>query len=114
MNETKEKPKILEFDWDGFTEADLKRMNKEQHPDGYGRIHIKKQGQICYMVDVMWETKDSYGRDGISLELYETSDSLSHEGWIDSLKEINTAKDYKRFKTRVMKAITKTIGEWEE
>lgn len=101
---------IFEFDY--FTEKDLKKLNNEKHADGYGVIYLTTE-KDKYIIDVEYETKEAYDRDGICLELYTTDDDYSHCEWIESIKEITTATDYKRFVTRAKKEIIKVIKEWE-
>ena len=98
----------MEFNWIDFTEENLEQLNKEGHPDMYGYIHVK-DGVDRYLVDVECETKKMYGRDGISLNIYVTDENLHHLEPVYEAKDIITATNYKRFKTRAKKSIKREI-----
>ena len=102
----------LSFDWIDFLEEDFQRLKKELHPDIYGHIVID-HGNKKYLVDVEWETKGTYDRDGFSLNVYEADESYCHGVWVDDLKCINDSKTYTRFVNRAQKAISECIKNWE-
>lgn len=105
--------KILEFDWEHFMEEDLQQLNAEKNPDIYGGI-IVTRGKEIFIVDVQWETVSSYGRKGISLNVYRSNEEHLHCDWIEDIKEIVTATNYKHFQHRAEKLITELIASVEK
>lgn len=105
--------KILEFDWEYFMEEDLQQLNAEKNPDIYGGI-IVTRGKEIFIVDVQWETVSSYGRKGISLNVYRSNEDHLHCDWIEDIKKIVTATNYKHFQHRAEKLITELIASVEK
>ena len=101
----------LEFDWNGFTEKDLRRMNEQKDPDGYGCIRVSQNNGTRYIADVTWETKESCDRDGICLDLYEMTEDGGHGCCIDNIQSINTAADYRQFVARAEKAVAGSLEQ---
>lgn len=101
----------LEFDWSGFMEKDLRRMNGQKDSDGYGCIRVSQNNGTRYIADVTWETKESCDRDGICLDLYEMTEDGYHGDCIDNIQSINTAADYRQFVARAEKAIAKSLEQ---
>lgn len=65
-------------------------------------------------MDVQWETVSSYGRKGISLNVYRSNEDHLHCDWIEDVKEIVTATNYKHFQHRAEKLITELIASVEK
>ena len=103
---------MFEFNYEFFSKDDLETLNKEKNPDGYGVIYVTSEKQE-YIVDVTYETKEAYDRNGICLEVYEANNDYSHGCWVESIKDITKATNYKRFQTRANKLICQAIEDWE-
>ena len=103
----------LKFDWEYFIKEDLEQLNAEKSPDIYGSI-IVTRGKKIFIVDVQWETVSSYGRRGISLNVYRSNEDHLHCDWIEDIKEIVTATNYKHFQHRAEKLITELIASVEK
>lgn len=103
----------LKFDWEYFIKEDLEQLNTEKSPDIYGSI-IVTRGKKIFIVDVQWETVSSYGRRGISLNVYRSNEDHLHCDWIEDIKEIVTATNYKHFQHRAEKLITELIASVEK
>lgn len=102
----------MTFDFDFFTAEDLDRLNEEKCSDGYGTIYVvDDEDKSQYIVDVEYETKEDYDREGISIEVYHLNTEGGHGEWINGSKSIVTATNYKRFVTRAKKEIEKIIKE---
>lgn len=103
------------FDFDKFTEKDLKRLNNEKNSGKYGNIYLttERTGYI-YEIDVEYETKDDYSRNGIRLEVHSMRDTYTQREWVAVITEITTATNYKRFVSRAKKEIIKVVEEWEK
>lgn len=101
----------LEFDWNGFAEKDLRRMNEQKYPDGYGCILASQDNGTRYIADVTWETKESSDRDGICLDLYEMTEDDGHGCCIDNIQSINTAADYRHFVAKAEKAVARSLEQ---
>lgn len=97
------------FAWDNFGEKELTLLNNKKNSDIYGCIYIT-DGMDTYIVDVEYETKEMYGRNGISLNVYESDSEGYHVCPIEEIKSITTATNYKRFKTRAENAIANEIS----
>lgn len=104
---------MYEFEFDSFSKNDLMLLNKHKNPDGYGVIYLTTDKRK-YIIDVEYEVKELYDRNGIRLEVYEMKDDYTHGNWIDTIRTINTATDYKRFVIRAKKEIIKVVKEFEE
>lgn len=103
----------LKFNWENFTEEDLQQLNAEKNPDIYGGILVMR-GKEIFIVDVQWETVSSYSRRGISLNVYRSDKDHLHYDWIEDIKEIVTATNYKHFQHRAEKLITALIASVEK
>lgn len=68
---------VLNFNWNDFCEKELDLLNKEKNPDIYGYIYIT-DGMDRYIVDAEYETKEMYGRNGISLNIYVSDSERYH------------------------------------
>lgn len=100
------------FMWNGFLEKDLKKLNSEKDNSIYGSILVEYDNQK-YIIDVEWETKEDYDRNGISLNLYESNDEWQHCSLIVDLKTITRATNYQKFKCRVEKEIHEILENQE-
>lgn len=103
----------MEFNYANFQPSDLDRMNTERDPEIYGSIFVKN-GRNYYIADVEWETIFAYGRRGISINVYESNDIMQHRLYIEEIKSIVTATNYKKFKKRAENEIRKVIELWEK
>lgn len=104
----------LTFDWNDFKEKNFQRMMAEKNPDIYGHIFVQS-AQREYIVDVQWETYESFDRNGVSLNLYETGgDGMGMHGkWIDDIQTISFSKSYERLQRRAANAIRTAIKKYE-
>lgn len=96
------------FNWNNFSEKELTLLNQEKKSDIYGCIYIT-DGVDTYIVDVEYETKEMYGRNGISLNVYTSDSEGYHICPIEEIKSITMATNYNRFKARAENAIVNEI-----
>lgn len=104
---------MFSFDWTYFTEKDLIELNKSKNPMVYGYIYIEKNNKK-YIADIQWSTVSAFGFHGFSINIYESNEFYSHCKWINDIQLIKSAKNYKRFKTRVESEIKKMLEESNE
>ena len=105
---------MFSFDWTDFTEKDLIELNKSKNPMVvYGYIYIEENNKK-YIVDVQWSTVSAFGYRGFSINVYKSNELWDHCEWIDDIQTIKSAKNYKRFKTRVESEIEKLLEESNE
>ena len=101
------------FNWEFFTEQNLDNLNKQlkdvPEDNIYGFILINVPPKI-YIVDIHYYKYDSKDQ-GFDLEIYHSNELFLHLKWIDSIKEIKSAKNYKRFQNRTEKILTKFLTE---
>lgn len=98
----------MNFRWEDFTKEDLQLLNEEKNPDIYGCILIEYHNRK-YIADIQWETIAAYDRRGISINVHLSNDEWNHCTWIDDIKSIVTATDYRRFQKRAEKAISELL-----
>jgi hypothetical protein len=106
-----------EFDWTGFTETDLNRCNSEigeQENKIYGQVlfdetngSIKKK----YIIDICYEYYDSKDQ-GFDLEVFKRNEDNSHGSWLGFIKDIQSAKSYKKFCRRAEDLLIKNVAKW--
>lgn len=98
------------FDWTGFEEDKLRKCNSEigSFEDMiYGFVYLTC-GEKKYLIDVHYEyynAKDCR----FDLEVYEQLPNGHHGKWIDSIKTIRSATDYRRFCRRAENAIIELL-----
>ena len=107
-NEIQADKEMVYFDWSCFKESDLQKLNDEKQPCIYGHVFVMYDEDL-YLMDVEWETIASYGRRGISINVYRSDDNWMHREWLTDIKTIVTAKNYKFFRKRAEKEIIAVI-----
>ncbi len=99
---------ITSFDWNCFSEKDFARLQREQNAEIYGCVKVIRNDKR-YLVDIEWEAKYAYDRDGFSLNVYESDAEWNHLYPFSEDKSINFSKNYERFKRRAEKAILEML-----
>ena len=99
---------MFSFDWTDFTEKDLIELNKSKNPMVYGYIYIEKNNKKL-IARYSMEYSFSIWVHGFSINIYESNEFYSHCKWINDIQLIKSAKNYKRFKTRVESEIKKML-----
>lgn len=111
IQEGKKKDQVKEetsFDWNCFSEKDFARLQREQNAEIYGCVKVIRNDKR-YLVDIEWEAKYAYDRDGFSLNVYESDAEWNHVYPFGEDKSINFSKNYERFKRRAEKAILEML-----
>ena len=90
------------FNWTEFDEnslAEVRHFEKEMEDNIYGFLPFSINGEY-YLADIHYYY---YGSDdyGFDIELYESDENGEHKAWLEGLKGIRTATNYKRFCRRV-------------
>lgn len=89
------------FDWTGLDEKDLAYCNartERQEDEIIGFVPVKIKGEH-YIIDIHYEYHNSREK-GFGLELFRSNDEKQHLLWLGSIKDIKSARNYKRFRHR--------------